>query len=103
LGHEHCQIKKKANNFELYFETDELEKTIQQLNENKIELIHEIVEQPWGQRVTRFYDPDNHIIEVGESMDSVVLRYHATGMNMEDIKRKTSMPQKFIEKIVLNI
>lgn len=73
LGNEHSQILKKANNFELYFETDELDNLIRKLKEYEVEFIHEIKEQPWGQRVTRFYDPDYHIVEAGESMESVVL------------------------------
>lgn len=28
---------------------------------------------PWGQKVIRFYDPDKHIIEVGEDL-SVLIR-----------------------------
>jgi catechol 2,3-dioxygenase-like lactoylglutathione lyase family enzyme len=100
LGQGHQEVKKKANNFELYFETDRIEQLICMLKENRIEIIHEIVEQPWGQRVTRFYDPDYHIIEVGETLESVVLRYHYNGMNIEEIIEKTSMPKEFIEKTI---
>lgn len=31
-----------------------------------VELIHPIERQAWGQKVFRFYDPDGHIVEVGE-------------------------------------
>jgi len=34
-----------------------------------VEFIHEIVEQPWGQKVMRFYDPDYHMIEVGAPIE----------------------------------
>jgi len=71
LGKGFHDIKKKAHNFELYFETEELETTIQKLKEYQIEFIHEIIEQPWGQKVARFYDPDYHIIEIGESIELV--------------------------------
>lgn len=71
LGHEYDQIKTRAHNFELYFETADLEATIQKLKDNKIQFIHEAIKQPWGQRVARFYDPDCHIIEIGEPMDYV--------------------------------
>jgi hypothetical protein len=33
-----------------------------------VELIHPILQQAWGQRVFRFYDPDRHIVEIGEPM-----------------------------------
>jgi len=101
LGNGHDQIKMKANNFELYFETEDLENVIQKLKDIEIEFIHEIKEQPWGQRVARFYDPDYHIIEIGESMDSLVLRYHRSGMNLQEIGNRTSMPKEFIEKVLL--
>jgi catechol 2,3-dioxygenase-like lactoylglutathione lyase family enzyme len=100
LGKGHERIQKRANSFELYFETEELEGIIPKLKANKTEIIHEIKEQPWGQRVIRFYDPDDHIIEVGESMESVVLRYYASGKNMEEICDKTSLPISFVEKTI---
>ncbi len=66
LGNGHNRILKKANNFELYFETKDLEKVVQELKDIQIEFVHGIKEQPWGQRVARIYDPDHHIIEIGE-------------------------------------
>lgn len=103
LGNENIQIIRKAHNFELYFETDEIDSILYKLKDNKIEFIHEIKEQPWGQRVTRFYDPDYHIIEVGESMESVVLRYYNAGMCVENISKRTSMPIEFVEKTTLEL
>lgn len=83
LGNGYSDIKKEANNFELYFETDEIEGIFNRLKNEGIEFIHDIREQPWGQRVMRLYDPDYHIIEIGESMEAVVLRYHHMDMNAE--------------------
>lgn len=100
LGDKISPILRKANNFELYFETDEIDSIMESLKENQVEFLHEIKEQPWGQRVMRFYDPDFHIIEVGETMESVVLRYHKMGMNMKDISNRTSMPKEFVEKTI---
>lgn len=100
LGDEHGPILKKANNFELYFETTELDTIIPRLKDIQIEFIHDIKEQPWGQRVARFYDPDNHTIEVGETLESLVLRYHHAGMGIKDIEKRTSLPKEFIEKVL---
>lgn len=100
LGDGHGEIKKKAHNFELYFETDEVESIYNRLKNEGIEFIHELREQPWGQRVIRFYDPDYHIVEVGESMEAVVLGYYSSGMNSEEISIRTSMPQEFVEKTI---
>jgi len=48
----------------------------------------------------RFYDPDLHIVEVGETMESVVLRYHGIGMSIKEISGRTSMPEEFVERVI---
>lgn len=101
LGEGNRPILRKSHNFELYFETDEIDTILAMLKENEVEFLHEIREQPWGQRVMRFYDPDLHIVEVGETMESVVLRYHIGGMSIEEISKRTSMPVEFVEKTML--
>lgn len=54
-------------NLVLYFETDELEAMLARMPQ-ETELIHPIETQAWGQKVFRCYDPDGHIVEVGEPM-----------------------------------
>ncbi|AMM85057.1 VOC family protein [Martelella sp. AD-3] len=54
-------------NLVLYFETDELEAMFARMP-LKTDLIHPIETQAWGQKVFRCYDPDGHIVEVGEPM-----------------------------------
>lgn len=54
-----------SNNMLLYFETDDLEALYNNLKD-KVEMIHKIETQEWGQKVFRFYDPDRHIVEFGE-------------------------------------
>lgn len=61
-------ITNGANNFELYFESDDLVQTVKKLKECNVQFIHEIREMTWKQRVIRFYDPDNNIVEIGEPM-----------------------------------
>lgn len=102
LGIGQNNILKKSNNFELYFETEEISRIYDEMKELKVEFIHEIREQPWGQRVMRFYDPDYHIIEVGESMESVAIRYFRSGMTVEDICSKTSLPEEFVKNAVVS-
>ncbi|RKX68718.1 hypothetical protein DRP43_05215, partial [candidate division TA06 bacterium] len=38
------------------------------IKSKNIEFLHEIHEEPWGQRTIRFFDPDNHLIEIGEPL-----------------------------------
>ena len=94
------KITQKSNSFEMYFETDDVLSDYQRLKQAKVEFVHELREQPWGQRVTRFYDPDWHIVEIGETMQSVVLRLHKEGHSIEDICLKSSMPKEFVEMVL---
>lgn len=54
-------------NLVLYFETNDLEAMFARMP-LKTDLIHAIETQPWGQKVFRCYDPDGHIVEIGEPM-----------------------------------
>jgi predicted enzyme related to lactoylglutathione lyase len=93
-------VTQKAHWGELYFESDEIESIQQSLNEAGVEFIHPICEQPWGQRVMRLYDPDGHIIEIGETMEAVVQRFHEQGLSTELIMERSSMPRDFVEQVI---
>jgi catechol 2,3-dioxygenase-like lactoylglutathione lyase family enzyme len=93
-------VTQKAHWGELYFETDDLEPIYHRLSEAGIEFIHAVCEQPWGQRVMRFYDPDGHIVEVGETMEAVVWRFFEQGLSIEIIHEKSAMPCEFIEGVI---
>jgi catechol 2,3-dioxygenase-like lactoylglutathione lyase family enzyme len=93
-------VTEKANWGELYFETDELEPIYRRLSEAGIEFVHPICEQPWGQRVMRFYDPDGHTVEIGETMEAVVWRFHEQGLSIDRISEKSAMPHDFIEHVI---
>lgn len=89
-------VLRKAHNAELYFETDEIETLNQRLQQAGLDFIHPLREQPWGQRVFRLYDPDGHIVEVGETMDAVICRFHAQGLSIDLICEKTFMPRELV-------
>ena len=44
---------------ELYFEIEKAE-----LEYLDVEFVHKIIEQPWVERLMRFYDPDNYILKL---------------------------------------
>ena len=88
----------KAHWGELYFETDDLETIYHRLHQAGVQFIHPIHEQPWGQRVMRFYDPDSHVIEIGETMEAVVCRLYEQGLSLEMIGARSGMPREFIER-----
>jgi catechol 2,3-dioxygenase-like lactoylglutathione lyase family enzyme len=93
-------IKVGINNAEIYFESDDLYDLYERISKEEIKVIHSIREQPWGQRVFRIYDPDNHIIEFAESMASVVLRLDMKGFSLEEIAKKSLMPKEFIKMVL---
>ena len=91
------KIMAGSHNFELYFEHDDLKQMEEILNNNGVEFVHKVREQPWRQRVMRFYDPDGHMIEVGESMEHLSYRLNAEGMGVEEISKTTSMTVDFVK------
>lgn len=60
-------FKKGKNNIEIYFETDNIDESYKKILESKVTVIHPIEKQTWGQHVFRFYDPDKHLVEIGEA------------------------------------
>ncbi len=87
----------KAHNTELYFETDALDQDVPKVKAAGVEVLHEVKEYPWGQRVFRFYDPDGHIIELADSMKSVILRLLAQGLPDEEVAQRTQHPVEFVK------
>ena len=85
-----------GNNFEIYFEEDDFEKFAEKLKECDIEYAHPIIEHSWGQRVVRFYDPDKHIIEVGENLKAVCRCFWENGMTPEQVAERMDVPMKFV-------
>ena len=96
----HYLMMMRPNNVELYFETDEIEPFYQRLREAGVEFIHAIQEQPWGQRVMRLYDPDGHILEIGEPMETAIRRFHQQGWSVDLMAEKTGMPREWVEQVI---
>lgn len=101
MGHESDRpVAAKMHETELTFETPAIEEVQQRLQAAGVELVHELREQPWGQRVLRAYDPDGHVVEIGEAMDVVITRMFSQGWSMAQIVAKTGMPAAFVEAAV---
>lgn len=91
-------IRFGGNDAELYFEEDDLDSFLAHLKKfPDIEYVHELKEHSWGQRAVRFYDPDHHIIEVGENLKIVCRRFFDGGMSVEQIQERTMLPARFIQ------
>ena len=86
----------ESNSFELYFEEEQFDDFVDRLQKHEIQFVHDVKEYPWGQKVIRFYDPDMHIIEVGESMVTVVKRFLTQGLSVEETAQRTQHPIEFV-------
>lgn len=100
-----CEVSIGGNDAELYFEEENIDDFFEKLENYsyKVEYINKCIEHDWGQRVIRIYDPDRHIIEIGETMECVVRRLLNTGMTAEQIADKTQLPLVQIEQIVISL
>ncbi len=95
-----CQVTKKSNSFELYFEEENLSWVFDNVTALGLEILHSIAEQPWRQRVFRFYDYDKNIIEVGEPMEYTAYRLSKEGIPISDICTITYFDEKTVESSI---
>lgn len=90
-----------GNAAELYFEEDKFDDFLKKLAAIKeIFYVHPVQQYSWGQRVIRFYDPDFHILEVGENMKSVCRRFLDSDMTIEAAAIRMNVSEKFVRACV---
>lgn len=83
---------------ELTFEIEDIDDFMNVLYQYNVPLVHPLKEFAWGQRIVRFYDPDGHIIEVGESMKKVIKRCLSQGLTYEEISKAFGLPLDFVKE-----
>lgn len=82
---------------EIYFEEPDFDGFLRHLGSfADIAYVHPPITHRWGQRVVRFFDPDGHIIEVGETLGAVIARFSAEGLTEEEIAHRMDIPLSFI-------
>jgi len=87
----------KCFNMELYFEVDDFEAFLEKLgNLPESSYVHPPKKHEWQQRVVRIFDPDGHMIEVGESMAVIARRYMAQGKTPEETSEIIMHPLEFV-------
>lgn len=94
------QVTKQSNSFELYFEEENLSSVFDKVTALDLEILHGITEQPWRQRVFRFYDYDKNIIEVGEPMEYTAYRLSEEGVPISDICSITYLDEQTVESSI---
>lgn len=88
---------------EIYFEEEDFDAFAEKLSRMDIHYVHPVKEHTWGQRVVRFYDPDGHIIEVGEDLAAVCRRFADRGMSPEQIAQRMDVPLDFVKDITRSV
>ncbi len=103
IGVANDSVIEQSYNFQLYFEVEDLDKVY---NEMKcvpdLQWVHGIREYPWGQRDIRVYDPDKHIVEIAEDMNTVIKRFFSQGMSAEEVAKRTMFPLDIVKQYALN-
>lgn len=103
IGIENITNNGNISRFELCFETNDLDSIYKTLKDNNVQFLHEINTELWGQRTIRFYDPDSHLIEVGEEMSIFLKRiYEEEGRDLEATAKRTFMPLDALKYFVEN-
>ena len=90
-----------GNDAEMYYVADDFDDFLAVLKDHpEIELVHPPVEHRWGQRAVRLYDPDRHILEVGESLAKVAKRFRDGGLNEEGVARRMDISLEYARELM---
>lgn len=90
------QIARQSNNFEMYFEEDNLIEVEKEIRMHGFGLIHSIREEPWKQQVIRSYDQDQNIVVIAETMEKVSYRLSNDNHSIEEIAKMTGEPADLV-------
>lgn len=63
-------------------------------------MVHPPKKHEWQQRVVRVYDPDFHMIEIGESMEVIAKRYLSQGLSVEKVSEIIQHPIEFVKNCI---
>ncbi len=95
------EVKFGGGDAELYFEDDSLDAFVLKLESLPyIEYVHKLKEHSWGQRAVRIYDPDMHIIEVGESLSAVARRFIDGGMSVGEAAKRMDVSEDYVRSLL---
>ena len=101
LGSENITNGNLTSRFELCFETEDFDNVYKTLKDNGTEFLHEINVELWGQQTIRFYDPDGHLIEVGEAMHVFLRRiYEEENCDIEATSKRTFTPVEMLKEML---
>ena len=91
----------KNGALELYFETENIQNIVDEIKQKKNSVYHDLIEESWGQKTIRFFDPDQNLIEIGEKLEVFIQRMHREGLDIKQINKKTGVPIDQIRNIIV--
>lgn len=98
VGFDQELVVQKPHNMELVFEVEDFDAFLIKLDAYEgVKYLHQPKKYEWQQRVVRIFDPDDHIIEVGEAMETIAKRYLSEGYSIEETAKIIMHPVQFIE------
>ena len=101
LGADNITDSRLTSRFELCFETEDLDNIYKTLKDNDTRFLHEINVELWGQRTIRFYDPDGHLVEVGEAMHIFLHRiYDEENHDIVATSKRAFTPVEMLKSIL---
>ena len=90
-----------GNDAEMYYVAEDFDTFLGVLKDHpEVKLVRPPVEHRWGQRAVRLYDPDGHIIEVGESLDKVAKRFRDSGLNEAGVARRMDISLEYARELL---
>jgi uncharacterized glyoxalase superfamily protein PhnB len=96
-----ARSSKSGNAFELYFETEDISEYYDRIRSTGVSFLHELKTEPWGQQTFRLFDPDHHLIEIGESMNTFVMRIYKQSGSLAKTSGITGIPAEVIKAIAM--
>ena len=87
-------------NFELSFTTETFGDAVEKVLLADLRLLHNVVEETWGQYTIRFYDPEGNLVEIGETLKSMAHRMKDEGKSVESIAEKSSLPLEYVKDLL---
>lgn len=101
LGLSEDSVVERSHNMELYFDCENLDEVASRMADDPtVQWVHPVKEYPWKQRVLRIYDPDMHILEIGESMPMVFRRLMRQGHNLDETAVLTQHPVAYVRAVM---
>lgn len=89
-----------GNSMELYFETRDIQKSYKRIVHYGCRMLHGVKTESWGQQTFRFFDPDDHLIEIGESMESFISRIYRETSSIKETAARTGISESAIREII---